>query len=69
MIVYGANRPRGHPLASEARAVRCDAREHSGRMQKVVGNERSSAALRILSVNEVNRLAGKGACTTASSRK
>ena len=62
MIVYGANpvleAVRAHPRRVRYVAI---AREHSGRMQKVVAETKEAGvALRILSVGEINRLAGKG---------
>jgi len=62
MIVYGANpvleAVRAHPRRVRYVAI---AREHSGRMQIVVAETKEAGvSLRILSVGEINRLAGKG---------
>jgi len=62
MIVYGAN-PVLEAIRSHPRRVRyvAIAREHSGRVQKVVAEvKEAGVTLRILGVNEVNRMAGKG---------
>lgn len=62
MIVYGAN-PVLEAIRSHPRRVRyvAIAREHSGRMQKIVAEAKEAGvALRILSVKEVDRLAGRG---------
>ncbi|MBV8515857.1 MAG: 23S rRNA (guanosine(2251)-2'-O)-methyltransferase RlmB [Acidobacteria bacterium] len=62
MIVYGAN-PVLEALRSHPRRVRyvAFAREQSGRVQKVVAEAKAAGvAVRVLSTNELNRLAGRG---------
>ena len=62
MIVYGAN-PVLEALRAHPRRVRyvAIAREQSGRVQKVLAEAKEAGvAVRILSTNELNRLAGRG---------
>jgi 23S rRNA (guanosine2251-2'-O)-methyltransferase len=62
MIVYGANPVleaiRSHPDRVRYIAI---AKEHSGRMQKVIGEARdANVAIRFLPMQQVNKLAGRG---------
>lgn len=62
MIVYGAN-PVLEALRAHARRVRyvAVAREHSGRMQKIIADAKEAdVEVRLLPVSQIDKLAGKG---------